>query len=169
MKDRYLTQWGRVTHIYVSQLTIIDSDNGLSPDRRPAIIWTIDELLLFGPLEKNFCEIEIYTFSIKKMHSKMSSGEWRPSFLGFSVLNERCNFRWFVMLYLVIQLFNQLRELYFFVIRDWYLTIFYHSIIVAFSIRNICTMTQYFHRGEANTGGIPIQDGSTWGNISYIY
>ena len=33
-----LTHWGRVTHIWVSKLTIIGSDNGLSPDRRQAII-----------------------------------------------------------------------------------------------------------------------------------
>ena len=33
-----LTHWGRVTHICVSKLTIIGSDNGLSPDRRQAII-----------------------------------------------------------------------------------------------------------------------------------
>ena len=30
--------WGRVTHICVSNLTIIGSDNGLSPGRRQAII-----------------------------------------------------------------------------------------------------------------------------------
>ena len=35
-----LTQWGRVTHICVSKLTIIGSDNGLSTGRRQAIIWT---------------------------------------------------------------------------------------------------------------------------------
>ena len=35
-----LTHWGQVTHICVSKLTIIGSDNGLSPDRRKAIIWT---------------------------------------------------------------------------------------------------------------------------------
>ena len=29
-----LTHWGRVTHICVSELTTIGSDNGLSPDRR---------------------------------------------------------------------------------------------------------------------------------------
>ena len=34
------THWGRVTHICVSELTIIGSDNGLSPGRRKAIIWT---------------------------------------------------------------------------------------------------------------------------------
>ena len=33
------SHWGWVTHIYVSKLTIIDSDNGLSPGRRQAIIW----------------------------------------------------------------------------------------------------------------------------------
>ena len=35
-----LTPWGRVTHICVSKLNIIGSDNGLSPGRRQAIIWT---------------------------------------------------------------------------------------------------------------------------------
>ena len=35
-----LTHWGRVTHICVSNLTIIGSDNGLSPGRRQAIIGT---------------------------------------------------------------------------------------------------------------------------------
>ena len=32
-----LTHWGRVTHICVGNLTIIGSDNGLSPGRRQAI------------------------------------------------------------------------------------------------------------------------------------
>ena len=60
-----LTQWGRVTHIFVSKLTIIGSDNGLSPDRRQAIIWTNAGLLLIEPLGSNFSEIliEILTFS----------------------------------------------------------------------------------------------------------
>ena len=40
--DRYhLTQWGRMTHICVGKLTIIGSDNGLSPGRHQVIIWTI--------------------------------------------------------------------------------------------------------------------------------
>ena len=37
----------RVTHICVSNLTLICSDNGLSPGRRPAIIWTSAPILLF--------------------------------------------------------------------------------------------------------------------------
>ena len=85
-----LTHWGRVTHICVSKLTIIGSDNGLSPDRRQAIIWTNAGLLLIGPLGTNFREIliEILTFSFKKMHSKMSSGNWRPFCLGLNVLSQ---------------------------------------------------------------------------------
>ena len=35
-----LTRCGRVTYICTSKLTIIGSGNGLSPDRRQAIIWT---------------------------------------------------------------------------------------------------------------------------------
>ena len=45
-----LTHWGRVTHICVRKLTIIGSDNGLSPGRRQAIIWTNAGILLIGPL-----------------------------------------------------------------------------------------------------------------------
>ena len=72
--------WGRVTHICVSILTIIGWDNGLSPGRRQAIIWTNVGILLIGPLGKKINEIsiEINTFSLKKIHLKMSSGIWRP-------------------------------------------------------------------------------------------
>ena len=71
-----LTHWGRVTHICVSELTIIDSDNGLSPGRRQAIIQTKAGLLLIGPLGTNFSEIliGIQTFSFKKMNLNMSPG-----------------------------------------------------------------------------------------------
>ena len=37
-ETRTLTQWGRVTHKCVSKITIIGSDNGLSPGWRQAII-----------------------------------------------------------------------------------------------------------------------------------
>ena len=46
------THWGRVTHICASTLTIIDSDNGLSPGGRQAIIWTSAGILLIGTLEQ---------------------------------------------------------------------------------------------------------------------
>ena len=84
-----LTHWGRVTHICVSKLTIIGSDNGLSPDRRQVIIWTNAGILLIGPLGTNFSGtlIEILTFSYKKMRLKVSSARWRPFCLGLNVLN----------------------------------------------------------------------------------
>ena len=37
-----------MTHIYVSKLSIISSDNGLSPGRRQAIIWTDTGILTLG-------------------------------------------------------------------------------------------------------------------------
>ena len=85
-----LTHWGRVTHICISKLTIIGSDNGLSPHRRQAIIWTNAGILLIGPLGTNFSEIlfKIHAFSFKKIHWKMSSGKWWPFCLGLNVL--RC-------------------------------------------------------------------------------
>ena len=54
-----LTHWGRETHICVSKLNITGSDNGLSPGRRQAIIWTNAGLLSIGPLGTNFSEISI--------------------------------------------------------------------------------------------------------------
>ena len=54
-----LTHWGRVMHIWVNKLTIIGSDNGLSPGLRQAIIWTNAGILLIGPLGTNFSEILI--------------------------------------------------------------------------------------------------------------
>ena len=84
----WLTHWGRVTHICVSKLTISGSDNGLSPGQRQAIIWTNDGILLIGPLGTYFSEIlsGIHTFSLKKMHLKVSSGKCRPFCLGLNVI-----------------------------------------------------------------------------------
>ena len=83
-----LTHWGRVTHICVSKLTIIGSDNGLSPERHQAVIWTNAGILLNRRLGTNFSEILIgnQTFSFKKMHLEMSSAKWRPFCLGLNVL-----------------------------------------------------------------------------------
>ena len=83
-----ITHWGQVTHICVSKLTTIGSDNGLSPGRRQAIIWTIAGILLTGPSGTNFSEIliEIHLFSIKKKHLKMSSGKQWPFCLSLNVL-----------------------------------------------------------------------------------
>ena len=81
-----LAHWGRVTHICVSIQTITGSDNGLSPDRRRAIICTNAGILLIGPLGSNFSEIliQIPAFWFKKMHLKMSSWKWWPLCLGLN-------------------------------------------------------------------------------------
>ena len=106
-----LTYWGRVTHICVSKLTIIGSDNGLSPGRRQAIIWTNAGILLIGRLGLNFSEIltVIQTFSFEKMHLKMSSAKWRPFCLGLDVLTILQHwFRWCLGVYQAInQYLNQ--------------------------------------------------------------
>ena len=83
-----LTHWGRVTHICVGKLTINGSDNGLSPGRRQAIIWTNAGILLIRPLGTKFSEIliGIQTFSFTKIYLKMSSAKWRLFSLGLNVL-----------------------------------------------------------------------------------
>ena len=66
---------GRVTHICVRILTIIGSDNGLSPSRCQAIIWTNVEILSIRTFRTNISEIlsEIHTIWLKKMFLKMPS------------------------------------------------------------------------------------------------
>ena len=85
-----LTHWGQVTHICVDTNTNIGSDNGLSPGRRQAIIWTNAGILLIGPLGTNFSEIsiEIHIFPFKKMHLKMSCAKWRLFRLGLDELRD---------------------------------------------------------------------------------
>ena len=73
----------------MTHICVIGSDNGLSPGRRQAIIGTNAWILLTGTLETNFSEIlsEIYTFSLMKMHLKISSAKWRPLCLGLNMSN----------------------------------------------------------------------------------
>ena len=100
-----LTQWGRVTHVCVGNLTIIGPDNGLSPGRRQAIIWTSAGILLIRSLGTNFSEILIgvQTFSFKKMHLKMSFAKWRPFCPGLNVLKHGHHWphHWFWCLFMV--------------------------------------------------------------------
>ena len=82
-----LNYWDRVTHICAGNLTTNSSDNGLSPGRRQTIIWRNVGILSIEPLGTNLSEIwiEIKTFSFKKIHLKLSSGN-RPFCLGLNVL-----------------------------------------------------------------------------------
>ena len=74
--------------ICVGNVTIIGSDNGLSPGRCQAIIWNNAGILFIGPLGTNVSEtlIEIHTFSFTKMRLKVSSAKWGPFCLGLKVL-----------------------------------------------------------------------------------
>ena len=80
MQNIVLTHWGPVTFICVSNLTILSSDNGLSPGRRQAIIWSNAGKVLLGPLGINFSDIliEFHTFSFKKMHLKSACAKLQP-------------------------------------------------------------------------------------------
>ena len=92
-----LTHRGRVTHIGVSKLIIIGSDNGLSPGRCHVIIWTNAGILSIGTLGTNFSEIliEILTFSFKKMRLKNSSAKWRLFCVGLNELTGISSVSWF--------------------------------------------------------------------------
>ena len=50
-----------MTHICISKLTIIGSDNGLSPSQCQAMLWTSAGILLTQPLGTFFSEILIET------------------------------------------------------------------------------------------------------------
>ena len=82
---------GVTSVVGVPSTHLVGSDNGLSPGRCQAIIWTNAGILLIGPLGTNFSEIliEIHIFSFQQMHLKMLSGKWLPFCLGLNVLTLR--------------------------------------------------------------------------------
>ena len=78
-----------MTHIYIYiYLTIIGSDNGLSPGPRKSIVWANPGIMLIGPLGVNCSEIliEFWHFQKKKHWLKMSSAKWRTFCLGLNAL-----------------------------------------------------------------------------------
>ena len=79
-----LTHWGRLTHICVSKLAIISSDNGLSPARRQAIIFTNAGILLTGPLGTNSQSKFMYFYTRKCI------GNCRPKNGGHFVSASTC-------------------------------------------------------------------------------
>ena len=85
-QTKTLTHWGRVTHIYVSDLTSIGSDNGLSPGRRQAIIRTNAGILLIRPLGTNFNDFSRNSYIFIQESLKVSSAKRRPLCLGLNEL-----------------------------------------------------------------------------------
>ena len=112
-----LTHWGRVTHICVGFLTNIGSDNGLSPVRRQAIIWTNAGLSSIAPLGTNFRKIfaEIITFLFKEMYLKVSSAKWRPLCLGLNVFMIHIN----LPIYLLYSHVCHLQHLHCHIVQYW--------------------------------------------------
>ena len=83
-----LTHWGQVTNIWISKITIIDSDNGLSPGLRQTIIWTNAGTLLIRTSNLSNKLQWNCAFSFKKTHLKMSSAKWLQFCLSLNVLND---------------------------------------------------------------------------------
>ena len=77
-----------MTHIYAANPDISISDNGLSPGRRQAIIWTNAGILLIRLFGTNFSEMlnqKSYTFTHENAF-KMLSAKPRPFCFGLNVL-----------------------------------------------------------------------------------
>ena len=98
------SDWGRVTtqwwrswplHICVSKSTSIGSDNGLSPDRRQAIVWTNAGILLIGPLHGSRLQWNLnrnlYRFIQENAALENIVWKWRPFCLGLNVFTTRYN------------------------------------------------------------------------------
>ena len=92
----HLTDWGRVTHIWVSKVTIFCSDNGLvglvgawlAPSHYLNQCWYIVNSNCRNKRQWKFNRnLNIF---IKEMHLEMSSAKRRPFSLGLNVLT----FRW---------------------------------------------------------------------------
>ena len=100
-----LIHWGRVAYIRVGKLTIIGSDNGLSPERHRAIIWTNAGTLLIGPLGTIFSEIviEIQTFfsieenTFKNVVCEMLFISSRPQCVNFMPFRFVWSFLWLLL------------------------------------------------------------------------
>ena len=151
-----LTHWGWVTHICVSKLTKIGSDNGLSPGQRQAFIWTNAGILLNGPCGTNFSEnlIGIQTFSFKKMSLKMASAKWRPFCPGLNVLINsdliRCGYLDCLLVAVLQYGRNLMREIIF---HQWSAMWLKHGYVCIKTIyhyrtKSIASMDQYYVYGS---------------------
>ena len=107
---KLLTHWGRVLHISGCKLIIIGSDNGLSPGRHQATIWTNVGILLIWPLGIKI-QWNINTFPFKKTNLNMSSVKCQLFCLGLNVLIKIsiifCYQSLFIGLYMVVNYFPE--------------------------------------------------------------
>ena len=96
-----------MTIIYVSKLTIIGSDNDLSPGWCQAIIWANHGILLIQTSGTSISEIliKIHTFPLKKIHLKMLSVKFRPFCVSLNVF--KCQENWDLISHLGWTMGNQ--------------------------------------------------------------
>ena len=73
--------------VCVDILTIIGSDNGLSPGQRQAIIWTNDRILSIRPLGIRNSYIFIQEYAFEKVFCKMGVILSQPQCVNFIVSN----------------------------------------------------------------------------------
>ena len=152
-----------MTHICISDLTSIGSDNGLSPGRRQAINRTNAGILLIEPLGTNFNEIliKIHTFSFKKMPLKTSSAKRRPFCLGLNVLNK----------WKAVAILDKPSDIWF---KAWFLFYMIHCMAVSFYVE-LCyngTHGGFNLKMSSNQYKVPIRSPGSWFNItmaSYHY
>ena len=83
-----ILHWGRVTHMCVNDLTIICSDNGLSPDRCQVIIRTNAGILLIRNLEQTSLKSWV---KLIYFHSRKSISKCRLDTGGHLVWASMCN------------------------------------------------------------------------------
>ena len=77
MAEEPWTHWGWVTHICVSKLTIIGSDNnGLSPGQRQAIIWNLQWNLCTFIQENVICEMAAILSWLQCVKTNLASMCW---------------------------------------------------------------------------------------------
>ena len=78
-----------MTHIYVSKLTIIGLDDGLSPGRRRNIIWSTAGILLIGQNKPQYnIKWNSHTFiqEYASKHGEMAAILFRPQCVGLENL-----------------------------------------------------------------------------------
>ena len=107
-----LTHWGRLTHLCVSELTIIGSDNGLSPSHYLKQCWIIVNWTLRNKLHWNFkwnSNIFIQENSLEHVVCEIASILSRPQCVNYGVsivstfekvmTNYQCKLQWLICLY----------------------------------------------------------------------
>ena len=95
-----------MTHTCIGNLTIIGPDNGLSPGRRQAIIWTNDGILLVNKLQWNLNQnsnIFIHKSMFESVVCEMASISSRPQCVKRSCTDRIMQMVWALSCVVVVQ------------------------------------------------------------------